>query len=154
MRVSVLDRRSVGLAGLVVLAGLAAGVLGYGLADSPSWPLVVLLGLVTFSPLVVRLMQGKFDPFEPIQILMVVFFLLFVLRPAAELGYHINQFLNLDIHNGFNGAASICLVGITCIYFAYATNAGRWVAQHLRPLPTTWETERSVHFALGVLAVA
>jgi oligosaccharide repeat unit polymerase len=142
-----------GLGGIVLLAGIAAGVLGYGLADSPSWPLVVLLALVTFSPLVVRLVQGKFDPFEPIQILMVVFFLLFVLRPAAELGYHINQFLNLDIHNGFDGAATISLIGITCVYAAYATGAGRWLARRLPQLPTTWQTERSVHFALGVLAV-
>jgi oligosaccharide repeat unit polymerase len=147
-------RSALGVVGLVLLAGIAAGALGAGLADSPSVPLVILLALVTFAPLVVRLVQRKFDPFEPIQILMVTFILLFVLRPAAELVYHINQFVGLDMHSGFNGAAAISLVGITCIYLSYASGAGGWVANHLRPLPQLWDTERSIRFAIGVLVVS
>jgi hypothetical protein len=139
-------------AAAVLGLGVLAGLVGWAIPKHPAEWLSVVLLVVTPAPIYVRLVQKRFDPFEPIQIVSLTLFILFALRPAAELVWHIDFFANKQTRPGFTGAAAIALVGILSLYAGYALSSGRKVARRLRPLPDMWDARRAVRFAVGVLA--
>jgi hypothetical protein len=139
-------------AAAVLGLGLLAGLLGWAIPRHPAEWLVVVLLIVTPAPIVARIAQKRFDPFEPIQIVSLTMFILFALRPAAELVWHIDFFANKETRPGFTGAAAIALVGTLSLYLGYASGSGRKIARRLRPLPEMWDPKRAVRFAIGVLA--
>lgn len=137
----------------VLVVGVIVGTIPPLVSEHPNEGLTILLLIVTPLPIVVRVLQHKFDPFEPIAIISLVLFLLFAVRPAAELHYDIIRYFNMDIRPGFAGAAMICLVATTCLYIGYASGAGAKAARSIRPLPEAWDARRSVRFAIRLLIV-
>src|SRR5262245_40756489 len=120
--------RTLATAGGVLGLGIAAGVVGALALDDPHTWLAVALLVLTPAPIVVRLLQRRFDPFEPIQIISLTLFIMFGVRPAAELIYGIHSFYNMETRTGFTGAAVICLLGTAGLYAGYASDAGRRLA--------------------------
>jgi hypothetical protein len=140
--------------GGLILAGALAGAATFAASANPTPWLAGLLVLVVPSPIYVRVLQRRFDPFEPIQIIAVAFCVLFVARPLAELAFGIEEVAGLHIRPGFDGAASICLVGTLSLYAGYASGLGSAVARRLPGLRGSWNTRRSVSFSIGLLLVA
>jgi oligosaccharide repeat unit polymerase len=119
--------------------------------------MLVLAFLVVPIPIIVRVAQGRWDPFEPIQTLCIAFFILFPARAAAELAYGIVSFDYPQgggyARDGFAGALAIAVVGALAVWSGYFLPTGRNVAARLKPLPTDWDTDRALRFVLGTLVV-
>jgi hypothetical protein len=144
-----------GKAALIVVLGVVAGVTAAIASANPTIALTVALCIVAPLPIVVRLVQRRFDPFEPIQIISLTFILLYAVRPAAEQIYNLDSFYDKSTTEaGYNGAALIALIGMCSIYAGYAVGAGRKIAARMRPLPDSWDPERSVRFAIWLLVFA
>ena len=139
---------------------LAAGVLGAGLlagaftalAMTHRAPaLAILCFVVSLLPIIVRVAQRRFDPFEPIQIVAITFVMLYGIRPGAELIWNVNSFIGMYARGGFDGAALISAVGMLCVYIGYALTSGRGIARRLPSVPDRWDAQRSVRFGIWVL---
>jgi oligosaccharide repeat unit polymerase len=137
----------------VLLLGLLAGLAAAGLVAHPQAGLAIVLPIATLLPVIVRLVQRKFDPFEPIQILAITFFVLYALRPAGELLYGMKYFNNSYMRGGFTGASVVSLVGVLSVYLGYAAATGGRLARRIPTLPHTWDPVRSVRFGIWVLVV-
>jgi hypothetical protein len=139
-------------AGALILSVALAGAVA--LTASFERPLLIgALALACSVPVVFRLQQGKFDPFEPIVIICLGIAVLFVVRPTAQLLYHEPTYLGWDIRPGFDRALSIVLVGTVATFAGYAT-AGRSIADRL-PVPrATWSVRAATRFALVILLFA
>jgi hypothetical protein len=134
--------------------GCAAGLASELVIFHPEIGLTILLFAAAGSPIVIRLIQRRFDPFEPIQILAVTLLILYAVRPAAELVFGITSFDNQYIRSGFAGAAVISLVGILALYAGYAVSSGKRLARRTPAVPDMWDPVRSVRFGIWVLVVA
>jgi hypothetical protein len=139
-------------AGGVLLLGLLAGWGGHEIAANPRAGLATILPIVCLAPVIVRVVQGRFDPFEPIQIIALTYFILYGIRPAAELISGMKYFDNQYARSGFTGAAAISLVGVVSTYVGYALYFGRSAARRVPQAADRWDTERSVRFGIWVLA--
>lgn len=142
--------------------GAAAGVLAFGLAAGLCSELVVLhpeVGLTTIllvvssAPMWIRVLQRRFDPFEPIQILGLTLLILYAVRPAAELLSGMTSFRNEYMRGGFIGAELISLVGILSLYIGYAISSGLKLARRAPSVRQMWDPARSVRFGVWVLVV-
>lgn len=135
-------------------AGLACGLLAWWGADHPRVALIIVMGLIVPIPIVVRAVQGKWDPFEPIHLLALCFMVLYVARPIAELAYNITTYGDFLPRPGFNLALLICIAGVSSLYLGYFINSGVRMAEKIKPLPLTWDRRRSVRYVLGVLVLS
>jgi hypothetical protein len=136
---------------LVVVLGIAGGAAADLTIHYPKQALAVWLPIVCLLPIFVRVIQRKFDPFEPIQILALTFFILYGIRPAAELLSGFYYFDNQYTRSGFTGAAAVSLVGVLSIYAGYALYLGRSAARRAPQVPDRWDPERSVRFGIYVM---
>jgi hypothetical protein len=143
--------RLLGVVAGVLLLGAAAGLATTLIMRHQAAGLAALCLLIAPLPIVVRLVQHRFDAFEPIQVIALTFFILYALRPAAELIWNI-QFFDLQYaRGGFNGAAAISAVGMLSLYVGYALSSGATIARRLPSVPDMWDPERSVRFGIWVL---
>jgi hypothetical protein len=136
----------------VLIAGAAAGAATALILAHREVGLAILCFLVAPLPIFVRVAQRRFDPFEPIQIVAIAFFVLYGIRPGAELIWNIKTFDLQYARDGFDGAALICVVGMLSTYLGYALLAGRRLARRAPAVPTSWDPERSVRFGIWLLA--
>jgi oligosaccharide repeat unit polymerase len=145
------------LAGPLLLTAAVGAVVGllvvWGMSHERT-ALLIALCLVSPAPIVIRAVQGRFDPFEPIQILAIVIIALFVLRPLAELHFGLQTYGPFFVRDGFNGALLIQLVGISALYLGYSLSAGRRLAPRVRTLSADWDLDRATIFAAGLLGFA
>ena len=143
------------LAVSTVAIGFSTGIAG-AVAYSAVFETDLLIGaiaLMCLLPIAVRVLQGRFDPFEPIVLICLGIAVFFVVRPAAQLLYDSPIYLGWDIRPGFDRALSIVLLGTFSTYVGYA-GAGRTIADRL-PVPrATWSLTAGIRFALVVLILA
>jgi hypothetical protein len=142
----------------VVLAGvgLAAGLVA--LLAAPSFiqqpVLVVLVGIVTATPIVYRGLSGRWDPFEPIVIFCAGGFVLFFLRPVW-MWMHDSWILGpYDARDGFSGAVAIGLVGFAALAATYFLDIGERIAAKVPPVRDDWDPGRVVFACLGIMVIA
>ena len=142
----------------LVFAVVVLGMLGGGSATllirKPTTGLAVVLPVVAVLPIVVRLAQRRFDPFEPVQTLALTFLFLYGIRPAAELLSGFKFFDNQYTRSGFTGACLISLVGIASIYAGYVLPSGTKAARRAPHPADRWDPARSVRFGVWVLVVS
>jgi hypothetical protein len=136
---------------LALLAGASAGLLTWWGAKHQHVGLIIAMGIICAFPPVLRAAQGKWDPFEPIQLFTLAMAVIFVGRPLAELAYHINTYFNYLVRPGFDPAMLIGIVGTLAVYVGYFSRIGDRIAKRIKPLPHTWDRKRSVRFAIGTL---
>lgn len=136
---------------LAVSMGLAAAVIW----SASHWRYFLLGCLVVITPLpiVLRGLQKRFDPFEPITIISFAAFVLFALRPVAQLAYGETIYSGLSIEAGFDRALLIALLGVAALYAGYGVTAGRRMASRLKPLPATLEPQGIIAFATGLVII-
>jgi hypothetical protein len=140
----------------LVGVGLAAGAfVAWGNTNSDV-ALTVAMAFVSLTPIVIRAVQGKWDPFEPITILAVCIFVLFVIRPTAELLNEPGDYVafDRDPRSGYSGAMVIALVGAFGMYLGYFISTGRLISERVRTLPERWDTQRSIRFTIYLLLFA
>ena len=135
--------------GLIVLA--AAGAAWH--AEIQREALIALLAVLAPAPLVVRGLQRRFDPFEPIAIIAVGLTLLFVVRPLAHVLSGEMTARGLNIEAGFDTALLVALVGIASLYVGYSIRGARSVARWVREVPGDWRPDLAVVAAATLVAI-
>jgi len=147
---------SLALTAVAVLLGLAAGgAVAWG-TDHPEVSLTIAMFLVAIFPMVLRAIQGKWDPFEPITILAVCIFVIYFVRPMAELTSKPGDYLafDRDPRPGYAGAMTIALSGSIALYAGYFLTTGKAIAQRVKALPQSWDVARSMRFVVYLLIFA
>jgi hypothetical protein len=150
--------------GWVAYSGLLAVLLGFGISAATPSPTVLLItatALVLVTPVVVRVAQGRFDPFEPIVVFAVAYGAMFVVRPAAtyardEIVYERSTRV-IDISATFDTMLVLGLLGAVGFLGGYLLRAGVRLARVTPAPPTRFNaasaTTMALMFAgLGVLA--
>lgn len=140
-----------------VCLSVAAGAGVVALAPSRSAILIALLAIILAGPFAVRVAQGRFDGLEPIVWLNVALAVMFVLHPAAVLGYGLSTF-RFDFYavpDTFDPALGLALGGICAMYLGYFSPAGRKLTRRLPPLGSEFDDgsllrSAAVFTALGV----
>jgi hypothetical protein len=126
--------------GVTVLVAAIAGTLVA--AESPSTNVVLLVAIagVLAAPVVLRVAQGRFDPFEPVFLFAIAFGVMFVVRPAAAVvsgnyGYGIGNGEEVDFLPGLTTALAAALVGALAFIAGYLAPAGEGLERRLREPP-------------------
>jgi hypothetical protein len=136
----------------VILAGTAALLSGALVAVvQPSLNVALLIGIVVVisTPLIVRVIQGKFDPFEPTCIFFLAWGTMFALRPtvsllSGEFSYTRTSRV-IDLSSTYSEMLGMALVGAAAFLVGYAISGDR-------------ESARKVHgqsdFHTGIASVS
>lgn len=136
--------------GALVLAVATGVVVGLG-GDAQRPALMAGLALLTPLPLLIRGLQGKFDPFEPINFYALGIFFLFVLRPAFELTFNSRLFGSYSDYAGFDGALTIALAGTAALYVGYGIAAGVRLGYRLPTLRDNWSPQTVAVMCVGLV---
>ena len=115
--------------------------------------LLASLAVIAPLPIIVRLVQGRFDPFEPITILAVGACVLFLARPVAQLISGQMLYRGYNTEPGFDTAMVIALVGLCSLYVGYSLSWPATWARTLRPLRADWRPESATRFAICTICV-
>lgn len=133
-------------------AGLAAWF-GVWSGENLRWTLITAMIALTLLPLIVRALQRKLDPFEPILVFAIGIAVIFIGRPIIELADGIQVYAGYFTRPGFNGAMTIALVGTASLYAGYALPVGRRWAERARTPSSRWDVDLSVRFGVRLLVL-
>ncbi len=144
------------IAAAVVLAASVGGMVGLtslGLAPL----LIVATALVLAIPVMRRVVGRSFDIFEPVNLFTLVYGVMFVVRPAAELArgdlfYAISGY-GISIRPTFTLTVAVGLTGALAFVTAYETGLGARLAVGLPPPGGTLVRSRAAAAALLVGAI-
>jgi hypothetical protein len=135
-----------------MLAAAGCGVAGWWGVEHPKPGLIVAMALVSSVPFVVRGLQRRWDPFEPINLIALGMLFMFVARPILELKEHTQAYAPLyNAPAGFIPAMIVGIVGTATLYAAYFTNIGSSLASRMKSLPSDWDSARSVRFTIWLV---
>jgi hypothetical protein len=115
---------------------------------------LTLLGVLSVAPIVVRKLQGRFDPFEPITVVAISAFFIWFLRPLSTVMYGDWIYAGHNISRGFNQALLIAFVGLVAVYGGYSIGTGARLALKVPPLPARWVSHGAFKSIVTVLLVA
>lgn len=136
---------------LAVASCLSGGVLvAY---TQPNTQVLVLIGIsgVLAFPIVLRIGQGRFDPFEPLVIFCVAYAVMFVIRPTADIAG--DNFLfktaihTIDVSSAYTEMLYIALIGGIAFIVAYHIPLGKHVALKLTRPASDFHIDSVVTFA-------
>ena len=115
-----------------VLAATLVGLAVASISPSVATLLVIAIAITIALPLVIRAVQGKFDPFEPIVFFVLSYGTMFVVRPAAMIGRDEYYFLfapYVDIRATFDEMLVLALLGALAFVLGYFLPLGRQLAR-------------------------
>lgn len=137
------------LVGSVVFAlAVAAGaVVGTQQPSNRSILLVSLSSLLIF-PVLIRILQRRFDIFEPLPLACGALLVMFVGRPVADLLYDQTVHKGYDIMATFDQALFVAFLGCLAFLAGYAVPIGNRLGQRLPSLGSTWHSDLMVAYAL------
>lgn len=143
---------------VMALTFAAAVTLGLWASSRPSLSslLVVAIGIVIAIPIVVRLIEGSFDPFEPTVIFALVYGTLFVVRPAAMIAnddYSFPFTPGFSIEPTFDRMLVLALLGAVCFVAGYAMPLGSRLAALAPRPPLEFERRTATTSALAVAGI-
>jgi hypothetical protein len=142
----------------MVLAGLLAVAVGafipFGHRGFVRPVYLTCIGILCALPVVVRVVQRRFDPFEPIFVVAIGAFFIWFLRPLSSIIYSNWWYGNGDIRAGFNGALLVALVGLSSAYLGYIVSFGAKLGRRLPAIPTPWDTNGVFVSVVVMLACA
>jgi ABC-type amino acid transport system permease subunit len=113
---------------VATVAALCAGGLAWWGTHHGDRGLIIAMAMLGSAPFVVRIIDGRWDPFEPINLLAIAILVLFVARPIVELNQHMQPYPGYNVRAGFTHAMLIGLVGTAALYGAYFSRAGVRIA--------------------------
>jgi hypothetical protein len=146
--------------GWVPACVVLAALLGGGVAVvSPSRSLVLICGtaLVLLVPIVVRAMQGRFDPFEPVVIFAIAYAAMFVVRTGASYArgdfFYARTTRVIDIAGTFDAMLLLGLLGAVGFVVGYSLRTGAVLAASVPPPPRQFHTGAATTTALCVAII-
>lgn len=98
---------------------------------SPASLFVVALGAVLSLPIVARVRQRRFDPFEPVVLFVAAYGVVFVVRPASMLVNGDLSYMDIDVRGTFPRAVLLALAGGVAFVCAYELSAGCAIGRRL-----------------------
>lgn len=121
--------------------------------------LLVAIGSVLLAPIAARVARKRFDPFEPIVLIVLAYGVMFVVRPAAMLvGHHLaynGPRTSTNVSGTFTKMLLVALVGAVGLVTGYETTPGRRLAKRCSELGRLDRQRIVVAFlVVGVLCVA
>lgn len=141
-------------AGVVVLC-LGVGVAIASLHPSVDAALIAAIALVCTVPILNRMINGRFDIFEPIVVANLALVVMYVGRPAAMLaGSSQHWFKGYDITTHVREALVLALVGALALQVGYASGWARRTAARLPAARGRWEAASVLAFSGGLVALA
>jgi len=132
------------------------GLVVASISPSVATLLVIAIAITIALPLVVRAVQGKFDPFEPILFFALSYGTMFVVRPATMIGRDEYYFLfapYLDIRATFDEMLVLALLGALAFVLGYFLPLGRQLAWRAPPPPLNFDSRRVVVASLVAVSV-
>jgi oligosaccharide repeat unit polymerase len=140
------------VAPVVAIAAVGCGAVAWWGVTHPKVGLIVAMAVLGSLPFWLRGLQGRWDPFEPIQLVAVGVLFMFVARPILELNEHLQAYApNYNATPGFIPAMVVGLVGTAMLYAAYFSRLGSRIAGRVRSLPSDWDAPRSLRFTIWLL---
>jgi len=153
-----LPSHSVTLISIAALATVLAGIAIALISPSTSPILLALISATLLVPIVLRLYQRRFDPFEPISLFVLAYAVMFVIRPAVMLTnnelIYARPTKTVDVTGEFNQALFFALIGAISFCVIYLTNIGRFIARRIKAPPAQYFTETVVSASLLTIALA
>ncbi|MDB4916566.1 MAG: hypothetical protein JWM95_4210 [Gemmatimonadetes bacterium] len=133
--------RTAVLATVVLIAALLLGaglVLVLGDFYGEETALAILVGVLAVAPVIVRVCQGKFDPFEPITIVSAVYLLYFSLAPLFRISSTDFSWLGRDWRPLYVRGLTAVSAPILLTWVGYSLPLGGRIGQRLsRPMIMT-----------------
>ena len=144
--------------GPIATASIVAVAIALGFWSAQQDPgtsalLVLAIGIVVILPIGVRLVQGRFDPFEPTVIFALAYATMFVLRPATMIAnneYSLAQVSSVDLYPAFNRMLILALLGAVSFVAGYGLPVGKRLAE-LAPRPPS-EFDRTTATVVALVA--
>lgn len=113
--------------------------------------LVAGIALATAAPIAVRILQRRFDFFEPLTTIAICLVVMYVLRPAAFLSQGKDQvFKGYLLGPHVTEALTVILCGVVALQLGYAMPWPRRVAARLPRARDSWNAQTTIAFALAL----
>lgn len=139
---------------VAICAAVGCGVAVWWGVNHPKIGLIVVMAVVGSVPFVIRGLQGRWDPFEPIHLVAVGMLFMFVARPILELNEHLQAYAPLyNSAPGFIPAMIVGIVGTATVYAAYFSGLGSRLGRRIPSLPGDWDASRSVRYSVWLLVI-
>jgi oligosaccharide repeat unit polymerase len=104
----------------------------------PELLLAALVGLLSLAPLAVRWWQGRFDMFEPLTFVCVIFFLFYSLGPLVHIATGEVRFGGRDFTRMYARGLALVTLPILATWIGYVLPVGRRMGERFAaPLPLT-----------------
>jgi hypothetical protein len=111
------------------------------------------IAIACVAPIGVRVARRRFDIFEPIVVVSVALFVMYVLRPAAIVtSGEQPSFKGYDFGSTLVDALVVAFAGVVAIQIGYALPWGRDIARRFSGSPGRWDVQSAVVLA-GLMAV-
>jgi hypothetical protein len=137
---------------IAIGAAAGGGVAVWWGVKHPKVGLIIAMAIVGSLPFLIRAVQGRWDPFEPINLAALGMLFMFVARPILELNEHTQAYAPLyNAGPGFIDAMIVGIVGTAALYAGYFSGLGSRLATRVRSLPAHWDARRSVRYTIGLL---
>lgn len=137
---------------LAVCAAAGCGAAAWWGVKHPKIGLIIAMAVVGSAPFLIRGLQRRWDPFEPINLVAVGMLFMFVARPILELNEHLQAYAPyFNPTPGFIPAMIVGIAGTATLYIAYFSGIGSRLASRMRSLPGDWDARRSVRYTIGLL---
>jgi hypothetical protein len=119
--------------------------------------LIVAVGLVLVVPIVWRIASRRFDPFEPVMLFVVVYGVMFFVRPVAmlvkdDLAHHGPQ-RAIDVSDTFDEMLILALIGAVAFLVGYALPLGKRIADVGSRAPQALDESRATFVAILVALI-
>jgi hypothetical protein len=146
---------------LFVTAGVSAAALGAGFTASRlnlsrDGFVLAAIGVTLLAPIVFRVLQRRFDPFEPIVVFAVAFGAMFLIRPLAMLAegnlVYERSSRPISVADTFSEMTVLAAAGAAAFIGAYALPLGRRVAAASRLPSVSFDSGRLLAGALVTTA--
>lgn len=142
------------LATTSVLVGMTISLLSLSLDSA----ILLAIGVTLVLPVIWRVAQRHFDPFEPIVFFTLAYSVMFLVRPSAmllmgDLVYERSS-RAIDVSAKFTEMLAIALIGAVSFTVAYVLPIGRGIALKLRKPPKDFYTNTAVAGAMATAFIA
>ena len=152
-----LNSRRIGSVAFVccaVLLAAACGALATVAQPSLRGLLIATIAVVLLVPVVLRVFQRRFTLFEPLTVMCIALFIMFVVRPILLLANGQTTHLGYDINPNFDEALLVALAGSIAFVVGYFTRVAARVGRVLPPVGRSGtHLDATVVYALGLFAV-
>lgn len=143
--------------GVALIAAVVLGGLIAALQPTTDLLLTSLIFGLLVIPLLVRASLGRFDPFEPLTVFALAYGTMFVIRPlrhVIENSYLLKiGGLTQSFEETFTETLILGSVGAAAFMVGYHVRLGTRLAGRVSPPPTSFSSKRTLHVALGAMAL-